>query len=75
MLKARSTQMSVGVCAECVWVGVWGGEKRHEVDACECAFGPHMCTSKQNMGTSSVLSTCELLKQRTESADLPSERL
>ena len=52
-----------------------GGEKRHEVDACECAFGPHMCTGKQNMGTSSTLSTCELLKQRRENANLPSKRL
>ena len=27
MLKARRTQMLLGVCAECVWVGVWGERK------------------------------------------------
>ena len=48
-------------------------EKTHEVDACTCAFGPHMCTGKQN--TRKLRSLRHLLKQMAENVNIQGQNI
>ena len=48
-------------------------EKTHEVDACTCAFGPHMCTGKQN--TRKLRSLEHLLKQMAENVNIQGQNI